>query len=61
LAVWVGIRGGRRIEGFAPDLSEPAANFLALLTIFAILGFMAFIATRGASATETDEAGDSQQ
>jgi len=61
LAVWVGIRGGRRIEGFAPDLSEPAANLLALLTIFAILGFMAYIATRGDSATEADEAGDNQQ
>jgi putative OPT family oligopeptide transporter len=47
LAIWVGVRGGGRIEGFPPDLSEPVANLLALLTVFAILGFMAFVATRG--------------
>ena len=58
LAIWVGARSGRRIEGFPPDLSEPAANLLALLTIFAILGCMAFIATRRGSTSATDRDSD---
>jgi len=61
LAIWVGVRGGQRIVGFPPDLSEPAANFLALLTIFAILGFMAFIATRGNPASDDGQPGANHQ
>ncbi len=41
LALWVGIRGGKKIEGFPLDLPEPAAQALALLAIAAILGIMA--------------------
>jgi putative OPT family oligopeptide transporter len=46
LAVWVGARGGRRIEGFAPGFPEPVLVGLALVTIFLILGCMAWVATR---------------
>ncbi len=46
LAIWVGIRGGRRIEGFPPALSDAGAEILALLTIGAILACMAWVATR---------------
>jgi putative OPT family oligopeptide transporter len=46
LAIWVGVRGGRRIVGFPPDLSDFAAEALALVAIFAILGCMAWVATR---------------
>lgn len=41
LALWVGIRGGKKIEGFPLDLPEPAAEVLALLAIAALLGIMA--------------------
>jgi putative OPT family oligopeptide transporter len=46
LAIWVVIRGGRRIIGFSPDLPEPALQALALLTILAILGIMAWFIIR---------------
>ena len=46
LAVWVGVRGGQRIVGFPPDISDHAAEALAFLTILAILGCLAFVATR---------------
>ncbi len=46
LALWVGIRGGERIEGFPLNLPEPAAQVLALATIGVILAIMAVIATR---------------
>jgi len=49
LAVWVGVRGGQRIVGFPPDISDHAAEALAFLTILAILGCLAFVATLGAS------------
>ena len=42
LALWVGIRGGRRIVGFPPDLPPGAVEALALTTILAILGMMAW-------------------
>ena len=42
LALWVGIRGGRRIVGFPPDLPPWATEALALATILAILGMMAW-------------------
>jgi putative OPT family oligopeptide transporter len=46
LAVWVGVRGGRRIEGFPPDFPEAVLVILAALTILMILGCMAWVATR---------------
>ncbi|MGB5295414.1 MAG: oligopeptide transporter, OPT family, partial [Thermoanaerobaculia bacterium] len=61
LAIWVGVRGGQRIVGFPPDLSASGANFLSLLTIFAILGFMAFIATRGNPEGDDGQASDDPQ
>ncbi|MGB5175574.1 MAG: oligopeptide transporter, OPT family [Thermoanaerobaculia bacterium] len=61
LAIWVGVRGGQRIVGFPPDLSAAGANFLSLLTIFAILGFMAFIATRGNPEGDDGQASDDPQ
>ena len=42
LALWVGIRGGQRIVGFPPDLPTWAVEALALTTILAILGMMAW-------------------
>ncbi|MCH8023923.1 MAG: oligopeptide transporter, OPT family [Candidatus Marinimicrobia bacterium] len=42
LALWVGIRGGRRIVGFPPALPPWAVEPLALTTILAILGMMAW-------------------
>ncbi|MCH7852232.1 MAG: oligopeptide transporter, OPT family, partial [Candidatus Marinimicrobia bacterium] len=42
LALWVGIRGGRRIVGFPPYLPPWAVEPLALTTILAILGMMAW-------------------
>lgn len=61
LAIWVGMRGGRRIEGFSEVLSERAGNFMALLAIFAILGLMAFFASRGAPADDDGRAGEDLQ
>jgi putative OPT family oligopeptide transporter len=46
LAVWVGARGGRRIEGFPLDLPDPAQQILALATIGLILGLVTWMATR---------------
>ncbi len=46
LALWVGIRGGRRIVGFPPDLPPWAAEALALAAILAILGMMAWFIIR---------------
>ncbi|UCH09748.1 MAG: oligopeptide transporter, OPT family [Fidelibacterota bacterium] len=46
LAIWVVIRSGRRIVGFSPDLPEYALQILALLTIGAILGLMAWFIVR---------------
>ena len=40
LALWVGLRGGKKIEGFPLDLPGPAADLLPLLAIAAILGIM---------------------
>ena len=52
LAVWVGVRGGQRIIGFPPHLSDHAAEALAFLTVLAILGCVAWVATRR---TETED------
>jgi len=46
LAIWVGVRGGRRIQGFPPEISDHAAEALAFLTVLAILGCLAWVATR---------------
>jgi putative OPT family oligopeptide transporter len=46
LALWVGLRGGRRIEGFPLDLPDPAAQALALVTILAIVGILVAITLR---------------
>ncbi len=46
LALWVGLRGGERIEGFAPELPHAAQELLALATIGAILAVMAWFILR---------------
>jgi len=46
LAVWVGVRGGQRIVGFPPAISDHMAEALAFLTVLAILGCLVFVATR---------------
>lgn len=46
LALWVGIRGGERIEGFPLCLPGPAAEALALLAIAALLGIMVVFVKR---------------
>jgi hypothetical protein len=43
----VALRGGARIEGYAPDLPPLAEELLALLTVAAILGIMAWFVLRG--------------
>jgi putative OPT family oligopeptide transporter len=53
LAIWVGARGGRPIEGLAPDLSEPVTAALALLTIVLILVCVGWVATRGTTSSES--------
>ncbi len=44
LALWVGIRGGERIQGFPPDISQFAEMSLAALTILLILGSVVYVA-----------------
>jgi putative OPT family oligopeptide transporter len=46
LALWVALRGGRRIEGLPLHLSEAAEQFLALLTLASILGVMVWFVWR---------------
>ena len=46
LAVWVGVRGGQRIVGFPPAVSDHVAEALAFVTILAILGCLAWVASR---------------
>ena len=46
LAVWVGVRGGGRITGFPLDLPHALAEALALAAILALVGIMAWVATR---------------
>ncbi len=52
LALWVALRGGARIEGFAPSLPPIAEELLALATIAAILGVMAWFILRDSSPDE---------
>jgi putative OPT family oligopeptide transporter len=58
LAIWVGARGGQRIVGFSEIVPESVASALALPTILAILGCMAFIATRGKPTSDDEPGGD---
>ncbi len=46
LAIWVGVRGGQRIVGFPPAVSDHVAEALAFVTILAILGSVTWVATR---------------
>jgi hypothetical protein len=50
LALWVGLRGGQRIEGFAPHLPHFVEEMLALATVGAILGVMAWFILRHGTA-----------
>ena len=52
LALWVALRGGARIEGFAPSLPPIAEELLALATIAAILSVMAWFILRDSSPDE---------
>jgi putative OPT family oligopeptide transporter len=56
LALWVALRGGKRIEGFAPSLPPIAEELLALATIAAILGVMAWFILRDSPADERSAA-----
>ena len=46
LALWVGIRGGKRIVGFAPNIPPAAAEALALVAILMILACVVIVAKR---------------
>jgi putative OPT family oligopeptide transporter len=46
LAMWVGIRGGERIEGYPPDVTHWVEMALAAVTILLILGCVAYVAKR---------------
>jgi putative OPT family oligopeptide transporter len=46
LAMWVGLRGGERIEGFPPNVTHWVEMVLAAATILLILGCVAYVATR---------------
>jgi uncharacterized oligopeptide transporter (OPT) family protein len=43
LAVWVGIRGGQRIEGFPPNVAHWIEMVFAAVTILLILGWMTYV------------------
>jgi putative OPT family oligopeptide transporter len=44
LAMWVGLRGGERIEGFPPNVAHWVEMVLAAATILLILGCVAYVA-----------------
>jgi len=46
LAMWVGIRGGERIEGFPPNVAHWVEMVFAAVTILLILGCVTYTATR---------------
>jgi hypothetical protein len=46
LAFWVALRGGERIRGVQLDLPEIVTQLLSLAAVAAILGILAFVATR---------------
>ena len=56
LALWVALRGGVRIEGLAPPLPPIAEEMLALATIAAIVGMMAWFILRDGPADEPNTA-----
>jgi len=56
LALWVALRGGVRIEGLAPSLPPIAEELLALATIAAIVGLMAWFILRDGPADEPNTA-----
>ena len=60
LAMWVGLRGGQRVVGFPIDLGSALNEFLALLTIFAILGCMAWVATRSPEPGSSESSGSTE-
>lgn len=53
LALWVSLRGGQRIMGFPPNLPGPALQVIALGTIGAIVGLLAWHVVRASGARET--------
>jgi putative OPT family oligopeptide transporter len=52
IALWVGLRGGQRITGLAPALPHAVEEMLALATIAAILGLMAWFVLRRSPSPE---------
>jgi putative OPT family oligopeptide transporter len=50
LALWVSVRGGKRIVGYPPDLPEPVLQLLALATIGAIVGLLVWHVRRSVRA-----------
>ena len=46
LAMWVGIRGGERIEGFPPAVAHWVEMVFAAATILLILGCVTYVATQ---------------
>ena len=50
LALWVALRGGKRIDGLALELPESLQQALALATIAALLGLMLWFVRRGEEA-----------
>jgi uncharacterized oligopeptide transporter (OPT) family protein len=46
LALWVAVRSGEKIEGIPLAVPEAASQLLSLAAVAAILGILAFVATR---------------
>ncbi|MDX1501960.1 MAG: oligopeptide transporter, OPT family [Thermoanaerobaculia bacterium] len=46
LALWVGVRGGKRIEGIGLELSDTGEKALALATLAALVAIFAWVAKR---------------
>ena len=46
LAMWVGIRGGEKIEGYPPDVAHWVEMVIAAVTILLILSCVAYVAKR---------------
>lgn len=53
LALWVALRGGARIEGYAPDVPPLVEETLSLLTVAAILGVTAWFVLRASGDAES--------
>jgi len=52
LALWVGARGGRPIEGYAPEVPQAVEELLALGTVALMLGITAWFVSRNRRAQE---------